>query len=87
MDTYPRLRKYLVVGIMLLFVGVNISLGANPSCIPPHLPRVIQHHIQATSHDIIGQTSLDSNVLLSSNTGNDFHPRMTTNNHGHTIVV
>ena len=51
------------------------------------LPRVIQQNIQAIQKDGIGQTCLDGNALISNNTGNDYHPRMTTNSRGQPIVV
>jgi len=87
MNKYPLLRKCLVVGIILLFLGASTTLYVNASCTNPKLPRVMQQHIQAVQKDVIGQTSLTGNVLISSNTGNDYHPRMTTNGLGHTIVV
>lgn len=43
--------------------------------------------IQAIKNDGIGQPCLVDNTLISNNIGNDYHPRMTTNSLGHTIVV
>jgi hypothetical protein len=59
----------------------------NASCTNPKLPRVAQQNIQAIKQDIGGQPCLFGNALISRNTGNDYHPRMTTNGLGHTIVV
>jgi hypothetical protein len=87
MDNNPQLRKCLVVGIILLFLGTITTLGMNISCTNPKLPRVIQQHIKAVKKDVIGQTCLVGNALISSNEGNDSHPRMTTNGLGHTIIV
>jgi len=87
MDTYQLLRKCFVVGIILLFLGASTTLGVNASCTNPKLPRVMQQHLQAIQKDVIGQTCLDCNVLISNNTGNDYHPRMTTNGLGQPIVV
>jgi hypothetical protein len=75
------------VGIILLFVGASTPLGLNASCTNPKLPRVVQQNIQAIQQDVIGQPCLVGNALISSNAGNDSHPRMTTNSLGHTIVV
>jgi hypothetical protein len=87
MDTYPLLRKCLVVGIILLFLGASTTLGVNVSCTNHKLSRVVQQHIQAIQQDVIGQLCLDGNALISNNTGNDYHPRMTTNGLGQPIVV
>jgi hypothetical protein len=87
MDTYLRLRKCLVVGLILVFLGASTTFGVNASCINPQLPRVVQHHIQAITQDVIGQPCPVGNALLSNNAGNDYHPRITKNGLGHTIVV
>jgi hypothetical protein len=87
MNTYPRIKKCLIVGILLLFFGASTTLGVNASCTNPQLPRVMQQHIQAIQKDVIEQPCLVGNTLISNNTGNDYHPRMTTNSRGHTIVV
>ena len=44
-------------------------------------------NIQAIKNDGIGQPFLVDNTIISNNIGNDYHPRMTTNSLGHTIVV
>jgi hypothetical protein len=80
-------KKGLVVGIILLFLGASAILGVNSSYANEQIPQVIQQNIQAVEKDVIGQTYLVGNTLISSNTGNDYHPRMTTNSRGHTIVV
>jgi hypothetical protein len=88
MDTYPRLRKCLVIGIILIFLDASTTLGVSVSYTNGQLPRAIQQNIQAIQKDdVIGQTCLVGNALLSNNTGNDYHPRMTTNGLGHTVVV
>lgn len=87
MDTYSRLRKCLVVGIILLFLGASTTLGVSASSTNGQPPWVIQQHIQAVQKDVIRQTCLDGNALISSNTGNDSNPRMTTNGRGQPIVV
>jgi hypothetical protein len=87
MDKYSRLRKWLVIGIILLFVGASTTLGVSASCINGQLPRVVQQNIQAIKQDIIGQPCLVGNTLISNNTGNDYHPRMTINGLGQPIVV
>ncbi len=46
-----------------------------------------QQNIKAIKNDVMGQQCLVDNTLISNNIGNDFHPRMTTNNLGHSIVV
>ncbi len=80
-------KKGLVVGIILLFLGASATFGVSASYTNRQLPRVIQQNIQAVEKDVIGQTYLVGNTLISSNAGNDYHPRMTTNSRGHTIVV
>jgi len=80
-------KKGLVVGIILLFLGASATLGVSASYTNGQKPRVIQQKIQAIKKDVIGQTCLVGNALISSNIGNDYHPRMTTNSLGHTIVV
>jgi hypothetical protein len=87
MDTYPQLRKCLIVGIILLFLGASITIIVNGSRTNQKLPQVIQQHIQTIKKDAIGQPCLVGNTLISNNTGNDYHPRMTTNSRSHTIVV
>jgi hypothetical protein len=87
MDTYPRLRKCLVVGIILLFLSAYAALVVGASYANRQLPQFVQQNIQAIQKDVIGQTCLDGNALISSNSGNDYHPRMTTNGLGQPIVV
>ncbi|VVB60245.1 Uncharacterised protein [uncultured archaeon] len=87
MDTYPLLRKCLVVGIILLFLGGSTTFGVNASCITPQLPRVVHQHVQAIQQDVVGQPCLVGNVKVSPGAGNDYHPRMTTNGLGYPIVV
>ncbi|VVB61476.1 Uncharacterised protein [uncultured archaeon] len=87
METYPMIRKCLVVGIILVFLGASTTLNMNVSSTNPQLPRVVQQHIQAIQQDVIGQPCLVGNVLISNNIGNDYHPRMTTNRLDQTIVV
>jgi hypothetical protein len=87
MDTYTLIKKCLVVGIIVLFLGTSTTDGVNASCTNPKLSQVIQQHIQAIKKDVIGQPCLDGNTLISNNTGNDYHPRMTINSRGHAIVV
>jgi hypothetical protein len=43
--------------------------------------------IKAIKLEEIQQSFLFNNTLISNNIGNDYHPRMTTNSLGHTIVV
>jgi len=80
-------KKGLSFGIILLFLGANVILEVSASCTNTQMPQVIQQHIQAIKQDVIGQTPLTRNVLISNNPRNDSHPRMTTNGLGHTIVV
>ncbi|MCX6664297.1 MAG: hypothetical protein NTZ75_08640, partial [Euryarchaeota archaeon] len=80
-------KKGLVIGMILLFLGASATLGVSASYTNGQMSRVIQQNIQAIKKDVIGQTCLVGNALISSNTGNDYHPRMTTNSRGHTIVV
>ena len=87
MDTNPRLRRWLVVGIILLFVDASTTLCVNASCTNPQLPRVMQQQIKAIPYDIVEQSGLVENVKVSSGAGNDYHPRMTTNGLGQPIVV
>ena len=87
MDKYPLIRKCLVIEIILLFVGASGILGMSTSVNTGKMPQTTQRKIQAIQKDVIGQSCLGSNALISNNTGNDFHPRMTTNSLGHTIVV
>jgi hypothetical protein len=87
MDKNPLIRKCLIVGIILIFLGASATLGVNASYTNPKFPRVMQQHIQTIKQDFVGQPSFVDNTLISNNTGNDYHPRMTTNSRGHTIVV
>jgi hypothetical protein len=80
-------KKGLVLGMILVFLAASVTLGVSAPYVNHQLPRVVQHRIQAIQQDGIGQPCLVGNALLSSNTGNDYHPRMTTNGLGHTIVV
>ena len=80
-------KKGLVIGIILLFLGASATLGISSSWTNRKIPRIIQQNFQAIQKDVIGQACLTGNILISSNTGNDYHPRMTTNSQGHTIVV
>jgi hypothetical protein len=80
-------KKGLVLGIILLFLSASAILGVSASDTNRQMPQVIQQNIQAIKKDVIEQTCLNGNTLISSNTGNDYHPRMTTNGLGHTIVV
>ena len=73
--------------MILLFLGASVTLGLSASYINGQMSRVMKQNIQAIKKDVIGQTCLVGNVLISSNTGNDYHPRMTTNGLGDTIVV
>ena len=87
MDIIPWYRKWLVVGIILLFVDASTTLCVNASCTNPQLPRVMQQHIQAIPHDVVEQPGLVGNVKVSLGTGNDSNPRMTTNANGDIIIV
>jgi len=80
-------QKGLVLGAIVLFLGSSTALGVSTSYISEQLPQVMQQHIKTIKKDVIGQTYLVGNSLISSNIGNDYHPRMTTNGLGHTIVV
>lgn len=80
-------RKILVIGLVFLFLRAGVTLSVNASFTNGQMPRVIQQNIQAINKDVIGQTYLTSNVKISDNAGNDYHPRMTTNAHDQTIVV
>jgi hypothetical protein len=80
-------RKILVIGLVFLFLGASATLGVNASYTNGQIPGVIQQTIQAVQKNIIGQTCLTGNVLISDNAGNDYHPRITTNAHDQTIVV
>ena len=44
-------------------------------------------NIHAIKNDGIGQTCLFNNTRISNNNGNDYHPSLTTNSLGHTIIV
>jgi hypothetical protein len=87
MATYYLIKKCLVAGITLLFLGAITTLGVNASCTNSKLPRVMQQHIQAIKQDFVGQPSLVGNIIISNNIENDYHPRITTNSRGYTIVV
>jgi hypothetical protein len=80
-------KKGLAIGIILIFLFVNPTLGISVSNKNRQILQVIQQNIQSIIKDVIEQTHLVSNVLISNNAGNDYHPRMTTNILGHTIVV
>jgi hypothetical protein len=81
------LKKGFVIGMIILFLGASATIGVSASSINGQLPRVMQQKIQVIKKDVIRQTCLVGNALISSNTGNDSHPRMTTNGLGHTIIV
>ena len=80
-------RKILVIGLVLLFLGASATLGVNASFTNGQISGVIQKNIQAINKNLIGQTCITGNVKISDNTGNDYHPRITTNAHDQTIVV
>jgi len=80
-------RKFLVIGLVFLFLGASATLGVTASFTNGQIPGVIQHTIQAVQKNVVRQTDLTGNVLISNNAGNDYHPRMTTNAHDQTIVV
>jgi len=80
-------KKRLSFGIILLVIGASVTLEVNASCTNTQLPQVIQQHIQAIQRDGSEQTCHVENALISSNSGNDYHPRMTTNSLGQPIVV
>jgi hypothetical protein len=81
------LKKGLVIGMVLLFLGFSTTIGISNSYTNTKIPKYIKQNIQTIKKDVLEQTHLVSNVLISSNIGNDYHPRMTTNILGHTIVV
>jgi hypothetical protein len=87
MDIYPRLRKCLIVGIILLFLGASTTFDVNASCINPQLPRVVYQHVQAIQQEVVGQPGSMGNVKVSPGAGNDVRPRMTTNAAGDIIIV
>ena len=65
MDTYLRLRKCLVVGLILVFLGASTTFGVNASCINPQLPRVVHQTVQAIQQEIVGQPCPLGNALIS----------------------
>ena len=46
-----------------------------------------QQNIQAIKNEVIGEPILFNNSLISDNSWNDYHPSLTTNSLGHTIIV
>jgi hypothetical protein len=68
-------------------MGSSTTVGMDISSTNRQSPQVIQQNIHALEKDGIRKTCLDANVLISSNTGNDYHPRMTTNGFDQPIVV
>jgi len=83
-------RKILVIGLVFLFLGASATLGVSASYTNGQLPRLIQQNtqtIQATQKNIVGKTSYDGNVLISTNPANDYRPRIAINSKNQMIVV
>ncbi len=87
MDKYPKRRRGLMLGILLLFIAPS----APPVfCVAPlngHLHPITNQNIRTMVKEVSRHMSMVGNTLISNNTGNDYHPRMTTNRLGHTIIV
>lgn len=80
-------RKILVIGVIFLFLGASATLGVSAAFTDGQVPLVMKQSIQPNYKTIVAQASLTSNVKLSENAGDDYHPKMTTNTHEQTIVV
>lgn len=86
MDKFPLIKNVLMLGIILSLLTFNASLGFCVS-FDGQIHRIIKQNFQFLQKDFCEQTSTVSNTLISNNSGNNYHPRMTTNHLGHTIVV
>jgi len=86
MDILPWYRKWLVTGLLGLFFILSTIQDVTEGYTNPPLPGVHQQ-IPAIAHEVIEQTYLDGNALISNNTWDDSRPRMTTNGLNQTIIV
>jgi len=80
-------KKILVIGLVFLFLEASTTFGVSASFTNGQMPHVMTQSIHPLNKEIIAQASITSNVKLSDNSGNDYHPRMTTNVHDQIIVT
>jgi hypothetical protein len=80
-------RKVMVIGVLFLLLGASTILSASASTNTRQIPGSIQRTIPAINQEIVAKTSLVGNVQISTNQGNDQHPKLTTNSQGDIIVV
>jgi len=75
-------RKILVIGVLFLFLGASALLGVSASYTNGQ-----QQNIQVVQKNPNAKTGLTDDYKISTNTGNDYHPRVATNSQGQLIVV
>jgi len=86
-NRYTKYYRVIVLTILFLFLSSSVTLGVRTSYTNRQLLWPIQQNILTRQKSVSEQTIIGYNSLISNNTGNDFHPRMTTNHLGHTIIV
>ncbi len=78
----------IVVTLLILSSFTAIVIGNEADEQPNiNLSNALKQTIKPIKKNIIGQTGLEGNILISDNGENDYHPRITENDHDQIVVV